>query len=235
MGFFDFLKKVQETDDNKHNDRISNSFIDNQAISSLFKAYFLLDDNLGLKSTGRCGILVKNMNIPNFNDMKQLIENILANVSDKQKIGWDLTYRSVIDNYNYLWFIVKGKTVEEIVVALNEIGDTVHEKGFSRQLLAAVFELTSGYSVDQNKFLKNAVINNNNNNNNHSTSQYLIYNYKNDKFYPFVPLSLSKGVATGSGKKRNYEQEMKIMAQIKDDMPCEKDASLWYPIWNIPF
>ncbi len=231
MGFFNFLKNGKEINGPKYNDRISNSLIDNQAISSLFKAYIKLDDNLGLKSTGRCGILVKNMNISNFNDMRKLIENILANVSYKQQIGWDLTYRSVIDDYNYLWFIVKGKTVEEIVIALNEIGDTIHEKGFSRQLLAAVFELSSGYSVNHNQFLKNPATANNNNN----TSQFLIYNYKTDKFYPFVPLSLPKGVENGSDKKRNYEQEMKIMSQIKDEIPCEKEASLWYPIWNIPF
>jgi hypothetical protein len=230
MGFFNFLKREKEFNDREYNDRINNSSIDNQAISSLFKAYIKLNDILGLKSTGICGILVKNMDIPNFNDMRQLIDNILANVSDKQKIGWDLEYRSVIDDYNYLWFILKGKTVEEIVVALNEIGDTVHERGFSRQLLAAVFGLTSGYSVDQNKFLDNATNTNNNN-----TNQYLIYNYKTDKFYPFIPISLPKGMGNGLRKRRNYEQELKVMAQIKDEIPCEKNTRLWYPIWNIPY
>ncbi len=230
MGFFSFLRKEGENNGHKYNNQIDNSFIDNQAISSLFKSYIKLDDSLGLKSTGKCGILVKNMNIPKFTDMKQYIDNVIANISDKQKMGWELTCRSAIDDYGYLWFILEGKAIEEIVVALNAIGDIVHEKGFSRQLLAAVFELTSGYGVSKNAFLNNNIFTTDNN-----TNQYLIYNYKYDKFYPFIQLSSSKGVVTGSGKKRNYEQELKIMAQIKDDLPCEKDANLWHPIWNIPF
>ncbi len=230
MGFFSFLRKEGENNGHKYNNRIDNSFIDNQAVSSLLKSYVKLDDSLGLKSTGRCGILVKNMNIPKFTDMKQYIDNVIANISDKQKMGWELTCRSAIDNYGYLWFILEGKAIEEIVVALNAIGDIVHEKGFSRQLLAAVFELTSGYGVSKNAFLNNNVLTTDNN-----TNQYLIYNYKYDKFYPFIPLYSSKGMVDGSGKKRNYEQELKIMAQIKDDLPSEKDANLWYPIWNIPF
>jgi hypothetical protein len=170
------------------------------------------------------------MDIPKFADMKQYVDNVIENISDKQKMGWELTSRSSIDDYGYLWFILEGKTIEEIVVALNTIGDIVHEKGFSRQLLAAVFELTSGYGVSNNAFSNNNAFTADNN-----TNQYLIYNYKNDKFYPFVPLYLPKGMVSGSGKKRNHEQELKIMAQIKDDLPCEKDANLWYPIWSIPF
>jgi len=223
MGFFSFLRKEGEKNGHKHNNQIDNSFIDNRAISSLFKSYVKLDDSLGLKITGKCGILVKNMNIPKFTDMKQYIDNVIANMSDKQNMGWELNCRSAIDDYGYLWFLLEGKAIEEIVVALGAIGDIVHERGFSRQLLAGVIELTSGYGVGRNASSVN------------NTNQYLIYNYKYDKFYPFVPLSSPKGMVSGSGKKRNYEQELKIMAQIKDDLPCEKDANLWYPIWNIPF
>jgi hypothetical protein len=233
MGFFSFLRKGEESNGHNHDSQIDNSFIDNQAISSLLKSYIRLDDSLGLKSTGKCGILVKNMTIPKFADMKQHVDNVIANISDKQKMGWELTSRSAIDDYGYLWFILEGKAIEEIVVALNTVGDIVHEEGFSRQLLAAVFELTSGYGVSKNSFLSDNAFTADNNNNN--TNQYLIYNYKHDKFYPFVPVSSPKGMVSGSGKKRNYEQELKIMAQIKDDLPCEKDANLWYPIWSIPF
>src|SRR5919112_171511 len=132
MGFFSFLRKQGENNGHEHNNQIDNSFIDDQAISSLFKSYVKLDDSLGLKSTGKCGILVKNMDIPKFTDMKQYIDNVIANMSDKQKMGWELTCRSAIDDYGYLWFVLEGKAIEEIVVALNAIGDIVHEKGFSR-------------------------------------------------------------------------------------------------------
>lgn len=235
MAFFSFLRKEKGKNDDNQSDKIDNPYIDNKAISALSTAYVKLDDKLGLKSTGRCGILVKNVDIPEFSDMKQYINNFLSNVSDKQKIGWDFSYQSIVDNYGYLWFILEGKAIEDIAVAINAIGDTVHEKGYSRQLLAAIFEFTSGYAVDGNRpgmDNVNTAVNDNNKN------QYLIYNYKIDRFYPFVPLLSSADIA-GNGlrkkSKRNYEQELKIMEQIKDELPLEKDVKLWYPIWNMPF
>ena len=236
MAFFSFLRKEKGKNDDNQSDKIDNPYIDNKAISALSTAYVKLDDKLGLKSTGRCGILVKNVDIPEFSGMKQYINDFLSNVSDKQKIGWDFSYQSIVDNYGYLWFMLEGKAIEDIAVAINAIGDTIHEKGYSRQLLAAIFEFTSGYDVDGNRpgmgNVNTAVDNNNKN-------QYLIYNYKIDRFYPFVPLSSSFADGAGNGLrkkgKRNYQQELKIMEQIKDELPLEKEVKLWYPIWNMPF
>ena len=67
----------------------------------------------------------------------------------------------------------------------------------------------------------NGVVNNN---------QYLIYNYKLDKFYPFVPFSISS-----DSKKRDHDQEFKIMKEISETIKIEENPSLWYPIWNLPF
>ena len=235
MAFFSFLRKEKGKNDGNQNDKIDNPYIDNKAISALSAAYVKLDNKLGLKSTGRCGILVKNVDIPEFSDMKQYINNFLSNVSDKQKIGWEFSYQSIVDNYGYLWFMLEGKAIEDIAVAINAIGDTIHEKGYSRQLLAAIFEFTSGYNVEINSPGMDNVISAVNNNN---KNQYLIYNYKIDKFYPFVPIFPSADIAgKGLRKKsmRNYEHELKIVEQIKDDLPLEKEVKLWYPIWNMPF
>jgi hypothetical protein len=237
MGFFNFLRK-EKSNYRTHSDKMNDSSIDNQAISALSLAYIKLDDKLGLKSTGRCGILVKDIDIPEFSNMKQYINNFLSNVSDKQKIGWDFTYQSLVDNYGYLWYILDGNAIEDIVVAINAIGDTIHEKGFSKQLLAAIFEFTSGYSVNSNRIENSNLSNNNNNNNN--KNQYLIYNYKIDKFYPFVPIissldNIKNDLGEKKGINRNHEQELKIVEQIKDDILIEKDSKLWYPIWKIPF
>src|SRR5919112_5200834 len=167
MAYFSVLRKEKGKNDCNQYDKIYNSYIDNKAISALSTAYVKLDNKLGLKSTGRCGILVKNVDIPEFSGMKQYINNFLSNVSDKQNMGWDFSYRSIVDNYGYLWFILEGKAIEDIAVAINAIGDTIHEKGFSRQLLAAIFEFTSGYDVDVNRpgvdNVNNAVNSNNKN------------------------------------------------------------------------
>ena len=172
--------------------RIRNSYIDSEAVSSLSTAYVKLDNNLGLKTTGKCGICVKQMDAESFKEMKQYVDDFLTLASDKKRNDFDITFRSLIDEYGYLWFILVGKSLEDIVAAINAIGDTVHERGFSVQLLANVFEFTSGYGTGDTK------------NNVNNDKQYLIYNYKLDKFYPFVPI----GSESLEGKRRrDHEQE----------------------------
>lgn len=221
MGFFNKIKKtfnINDRDDNNINNTISNPFIDSQAIESLSLACIKLDENLGLKSTGRCGICVKSINSDSFKQMKDYIDNLLKVVIDKKNINFDVTFNSIIDNYGYLWFIIKGKTIAEIVAVINAVGDSIHEKGFSRQLLANIFEFSSGYSGNNNGHIHN--------------NQYLIYNYKIDKFYPFVPIL---STSTNNRKRRNHDQEIKIMKEVSDTIKIEEKLSLWYPIWNIPF
>ncbi|HLG36815.1 MAG TPA: hypothetical protein VI338_01665, partial [Nitrososphaera sp.] len=55
--------------------------------------------------------------------------------------------------------------------------------------------------------------------------QYLVYNFKRNNFYPFVPRT---------GKSRDTEKEMKIMSAISEEVPFERDMSLWYPLWDLP-
>ncbi|MDR4511512.1 MAG: hypothetical protein MRJ93_07385 [Nitrososphaeraceae archaeon] len=205
---------------------LTNPYIDSEAISSLSVASRKLESELGMKSTGRCGICVKDVSVQSFHEMKKYIENFLGIASDKKNENRiSFSFESLLDEYNYLWFILKGNSIEDLLTGINAIGDTVHEKGFSRQILAAVFEYTSGYTnkssyddptfalTDQNKY------------------QYLIYNYKRDNFYPFVP-AIPK---IDDKRKRDNNMEVKIMEEISNDIPFEKDLSQWYPIWNIPF
>jgi hypothetical protein len=57
----------------------------------------------------------------------------------------------------------------------------------------------------------------------------LIYNYKLDKFYPFVPITSRRNA-------RNKEEEIKIMKAVKDErLPFEEDMEEWHPIWQLPF
>src|ERR671913_1629245 len=221
MGFFSKIKKtlgISDNDKDKNNNNISNPFIDSESIASLSLACIKLDENLGLKSTGRCGIFVKSVNSETFKQMKEHVDNFLKVVIDKKNINFDVTFDSKIDNYGYLWFIIKGKTIAEIVAVINAVGDSIHEKGFSRQLLANIFEFSSGYSGNNNGHIHN--------------NQYLIYNYKIDKFYPFVPIL---STSTNNRKRRNHDQEIKIMKEVSDTIKIEEKLSLWYPIWNIPF
>jgi hypothetical protein len=102
--------------------------------------------------------------------------------------------------------VILSKTIEDNVAVITAIGDTIDQKGFSDRLLASIFEFNNGTLIE-----------------------YLIYNYKIDKFYPFVPINEQQ-------KQRNHSEELKIMSALIDEkkLPFEKDMSRWYPIWNIP-
>jgi hypothetical protein len=59
--------------------------------------------------------------------------------------------------------------------------------------------------------------------NNHKV--YLFYRFKENKFYPFIPYN----------NDRKINEEMRVYALMKEELPMEEDMERWYPIWNIPF
>ncbi|MGC2570494.1 MAG: hypothetical protein WA364_03205 [Candidatus Nitrosopolaris sp.] len=176
------------------------------AIFSLSSAYITLEIKLGLKNTGRSAMSIKAVDGMHFSVMREDIQHFL----DASKTEFNLSYRTITDSYGYLWVIIEAKHMEDILAGISAIGDTVYEKGFSDKLLAAIFQ-----------FSNNNIESNNNNNN----MQYLIYNYKRNNFYPFIP--------TGQ-KNRDTEQEMKILSALGQEVPFEKDMSFWYPMWDLP-
>ena len=170
------------------------------SISSLSSAYISLKNKLNLKSTGRSAICIKNANYKLFADMVEEINRFL----DARKLDFELVYRTVIDQYNCLWFIIVGKTLEDVLAATISVSDTIELRGFSDELLVCVFDFNDDDLV-----------------------QYLIYSYKLQKFYPFVPTGKQQN-------KRDHGQELKIMAAVGNEIPFESDMSNWYPIWDVP-
>jgi hypothetical protein len=54
---------------------------------------------------------------------------------------------------------------------------------------------------------------------------YFIYNFKRGAYYPFVP--------TGA-KARDNERELRLKAQIGQELPIEPELERWFPLWEIP-
>ena len=179
-----------------------NSKSNSDAIFSLSSAYITLETKLGLKNTGRSAISMKVVDGMYFSDMKEDIQRFL----DASKTDFDLRYRTLTDSYGYLWVIIEGKHMEDILAGVTAVGDMVEEKGFSDKLLAAIFEFSSNIE-------------------NNNSIQFLIYNYKRNNFYPFIP--------TGQ-KNRDTEQEMKILSAVEQEVKFEKDMTFWYPMWDLP-
>jgi hypothetical protein len=172
---------------------------------SLSSAYVTLEVKLGLKVTGRCALTFKRVSGTFFYQMEQDIKQFLGNLQPE----FDLTWRITTDAYGYMWIVFEGKRIEDLLAGLTTVSDIVEEKGFSDHLLAAVFEFSSIREEEARG----------------GHRQYLIYNYKRNKFYPFVPVG---------EKTIDAEQQMKITATVAEEIPFERDVTLWYPLWDLP-
>jgi hypothetical protein len=54
---------------------------------------------------------------------------------------------------------------------------------------------------------------------------YFIYNFKRGAYYPFVP----KGE-----RERDTERELRLKAQVAEELPVEQELERWFPLWDIP-
>lgn len=174
--------------------------MDSQALFTLSSGQILLETKLNLKSTGKAAISLKSVSGRFFADTMSEVQNFL----DVSKTDSDLSYQVANDSYDYLWIILQSAEIEDIISAISAVGQTINDRGFSKQLFAAIFQFS---------------------NNDKTNNRYLIYNYNLNKFYPFVPVNKNE---------RDNEIEREIMVTVVAEMPLEKDASLWYPIWGIP-
>lgn len=180
---------------------------DSDAISTLSSAYISLGVRLGLKCTGRCGICVETINGVEFDKLKLDIKNLLDTTKET---AFDLSYSIHIDNNRgYAWIIIDASRIEDSVACIIAVGEIMEQKSLPQQYLSAVFE----FSKDGTDY----------------QPYYLIYNYKLDKFYPFVPMVSRRNA-------RNKDEEIKIMKAVKDErLPCEEDMEKWRPIWHLQF
>lgn len=192
MNLFRILRK-------KGNYRTNKNQMDSDALFSLSSAHITLETKLNLRSTGKAAIGLKSVSGRLFAETIEEIKHFL----DVSKTESDLLYKMINDSYGYLWITLQCEKIEDIISGISAVGQIVHDRNFSKQLFAALFQFSNA--------------------NNRSNNRYLIYSFALNKFYPFVPVNKNE---------RDSEIEREIMKTIVDEMPFEKDVSLWYPIWD---
>jgi hypothetical protein len=75
--------------------------------------------------------------------MKQEIEKFL----EASKADFDLSFRVVVDPYNFLWIVILSKTIEDNVAAITSIGDTVEQRVFQTDCLHQFSSLIMALSL----------------------------------------------------------------------------------------
>jgi hypothetical protein len=108
------------------------------------------------------------------------------------------------DEYGYRWMVLLDPDVEDLVVGINAVSDALATGGYQDRVLCAVF----AFQDSERRPL------------------YFIYNYKRGTWYPFVP-------ASGS-QQRDSERELRVKAQVGEDLPFEPELERWFPLWGIP-
>jgi hypothetical protein len=117
----------------------------------------------------------------------------------------DTTVESTDDSYGYRWVIVRDPDFDDLVVALNALSTSLEGGGYGERILCAVFAFQDAQG--------------------HPV--YLIYNYKRGSFHPFVP-------APGAAESRDNEHELRLRAQLGNELPIEPELERWLALWGIP-
>ncbi len=108
------------------------------------------------------------------------------------------------DDHGYRWMILRDPEFDDLVVGLNAVSSALEVGGYGERVLCAVFAFEDA----------------------DGRPLYWIYNYKRGSFYPFAP--------AGGDEQRDNERELRLKAQIGEELPVEPELSRWFALWGIP-
>jgi hypothetical protein len=108
------------------------------------------------------------------------------------------------DDFGYRWMTLSDPDFEDLVVGINVVSQAIQDGGYGERILCAVFSFRDAQD----------------------RPVYLIYNYKRGAWYPFVP--------AGGAQQRDNERELRLKAQIGNELPIEPELERWFPLWGIP-
>jgi len=190
VGFLDTLLGRSRTPKPAQKDRLF-------AIST---AHVTLSTALGIESAGRAGLVFQEEATSDFSTIVKDAEEILRATGEET----GTSVESVADDFGYRWVVLSDPDVEDLVVGVNAIKDSLDVGGYGARILAAVFKFTrtGGGPV------------------------FFIYNVKRGSWYPFVP--------AGGSQERDNEAELRLRAQIGNELPIEPELERWFPLWGVP-
>ncbi len=108
------------------------------------------------------------------------------------------------DEFGTRWVILDDRDFEDLVSTIHTVAETITDHGFADRLLAAAF----GFEFQ-------------------GRPAYWLYNYKQGRFYPFIPTAT---------RERDYASEMRLGEVMREEkILVEPKLENWYALWGIPF
>jgi hypothetical protein len=127
---------------------------------ALGAAAMTMEAGLELRTTGRAGVCFKTIDAGVFTALVREIEELLAATSSDA----GTTVSRHDDSMGFSWVVIADPDLEDLVTTTHVVSRSLEERGFSEQLLCAVFGFDGPPgAVD------------------------LVYGYKRGTFYPFAP------------------------------------------------
>lgn len=178
MGLFDILRG-QRAPKRANLDRLF----------ALSTSALTLQTSLGFETSGRAGLCFKALEAGVFDELVRDIDQLLRISGDES----GTTVERHSDDYGFSWVVLNDPDLDDLVTTTHVVSQTMEERGFSEQLLCAVFGFVrDGAPLD------------------------LIYNYKRGSFYPFAPAGDKKrDNALELRIKAGLEAEMPIEPELE--------------------
>ncbi len=191
MGFLDTLFGRRETVKQVRPDRLF----------ALTTAALDLETAHGLVTTGEAAIVFQPLATGDFTQIAEDAEAVLRGAGEET--GTTVVRRD--DEFGYRWMVLQDPDVDDQVVGVNAVMESLQAGGYADRVLCAVFALRGP---------EGQVV-------------HLVYLAKRGTWYPFVP-------QPGAAKERNREREMQLRAILEPLMPIEPELNRWYPLWGAP-
>ncbi|HEX8207926.1 MAG TPA: hypothetical protein VF587_17815 [Solirubrobacteraceae bacterium] len=190
MGFLDSLLGRSRTPKPAKKDRLF----------AMSTAYVTLDTAHGMTNGGKAGLVFQAEATSDFARIVADAEEVLRATGEETGTQVEVSD----DKFGYRWVVVSDPDVEDLVVGLSAIKDSLDVGGYGARILAAVFKFTREGGRDA----------------------YFIYNVKRGLWYPFVP---GEGEQV-----RDNEAELRLKAQLGGELPMEPELERWFPLWGVP-
>lgn len=129
-------------------------------IFGIGSAALTLESALGLRTTGRAGVCFRAIEAAVFEELIRETQELLAATSHDS----GTTVSRHDDSYGFSWIVISDPDVEDLATTTHVVSQSLEERGFSEQLLCAVF----GFDGEPG-------------------AVDLVYGYKRGSFYPFAP------------------------------------------------
>jgi hypothetical protein len=164
----------------------------------------------GMHPTGQAAVCFKPASAQSFAATeKELVELLNLDEAGTDPNAAKATLSSQEDEFGYRWVVVESSDFSSLVTRVHMVNSTLEEHGWGPQLLCSVFP----FHPDTPGAAGSASV------------AYLVYLYKRGSFYPFVPTN---------GEHRDNEMELRLKAELTNDLTIEKDLDHWFPLWKLP-